>query len=51
MSFLGVTKNVGKIEKSISINFLGVTKMWQNSKIHYLLAIHNFDLIFSFLKG
>jgi hypothetical protein len=26
-------------------------KCGQNSKVHYLLAIHDFDLIFSFLEG
>jgi hypothetical protein len=35
MSFVGVTKNVGKP---------------QNSKVHYLLAIHDFDFIFSFFE-
>jgi hypothetical protein len=26
-------------------------KCGQNSKVHYLLAIHDFDLIFSLLEG
>jgi hypothetical protein len=26
-------------------------KCGKNSKVHYLLAIYDFDLIFSFLKG
>jgi hypothetical protein len=34
------------------MSFVGVTKKCgQNSKVHYLLAIHDFDLIFSFLEG
>jgi hypothetical protein len=34
------------------MSFANVTKKCeQNSKVHYLLAIHDFDLIFSFLKG
>ncbi len=28
-----------------------MTKSVANSKVHYLLDIHNFDLIFSFLEG
>jgi hypothetical protein len=34
------------------MNFAGVKKKCgQISKVHYLLAIHDFDLIFSFLEG
>jgi hypothetical protein len=33
------------------MSFVGVKKCEQNSKVHYLLAIYGFDLIFSFLKG
>jgi hypothetical protein len=33
------------------MSFVGVTKKCgQNSKVHYLLTIHDFDLIFLFLK-
>jgi hypothetical protein len=32
------------------MSFAKVTK-WQNSKVHYLLAIHDFDVIFSFSEG
>jgi hypothetical protein len=33
------------------MGFVGVTKnVGKNSKVNNLLAIHNFDLIFSFLK-
>jgi hypothetical protein len=34
------------------MNFASVTKKCgQNSKVRYLLATHEFDLIFSFLEG
>jgi len=34
------------------MNFVGVTKKrGQNSKVHYLLAIQDFDFIFSFLES
>jgi hypothetical protein len=34
------------------MSFAGVTKKCgQNSNVNYLLAIHDFDLIFSVLKG
>jgi hypothetical protein len=34
------------------MNFAGVPKKCgQNSKVHCLLAIHDFDFIFSFVEG
>jgi hypothetical protein len=34
------------------MSFASVTKKCgQNSKVRYILAIHDFDLIFSFLEG
>jgi hypothetical protein len=53
---LGLTiesiKELGGASIKVHIHkFCRYGKIGQNSKVHYLLAIHNFDLIFSFLEG